>query len=516
MDPLGCKKGTRGWPVVTAVGLVLALTRPAAATTYDIHPADDLFGRLAALAAGDEVVVHAGTYTTPGFYQVTWAGNAAHPILVRAADGDRPVIRGTPAQNIINLDGSYFTMRGFELVGGSHGIRLGNADHGTLEGLVIHGLGDVGISCNRPAMACDSMTIRGNEIYDTGAAGTGEGMYLGCNDAECAFTDSLVELNYVHDLGGSQGDGIEVKTGASGVTVRDNVIVRSGFPGITMYGFAGAGARNVVERNLVWGTMDNGIQVVGQIIVRNNIVLGAAANGIQSKASQNFFPHDVDIVHNTIFGAGAACLKSNDWAGQTGQLVANNALYCPGGTALDLNGGAPAAVLAGNVALGSTNPSTGVAAGVSAAADLGDPAHARVYPPNGSALVNAGDPAHSAADDWNGLPRSDGHPDVGAYERSTDSNPGWEPVEGFKVLAAAPGGPDAGMPIPDAKVPIPDGRANPDGGSVPIPDAPISADAGSVQTATSGGCQTAPGRGTGGAGLLLVAGLYLRVRRSRR
>src|SRR5262249_55609082 len=154
-------------------------------------------------------------------------------------------------------------------------------DHGTLEDLVIHALGDVGISCNRDGETCDQMTFRHNEIFDTGAAGTGEGMYLGCNDAACTFSNSIVELNYIHDLGGDQGDGIEIKTGSFGNTVRDNVIVRSNYPGITMYGFAGNGAPNVVERNLVWHTVDNGIQIVGQVVVRNNIVIDCGNNGIQ-------------------------------------------------------------------------------------------------------------------------------------------------------------------------------------------------------------------------------------------
>jgi hypothetical protein len=46
------------------------------------------FGRLSQLVAGDEVVVHAGTYQTPGFYEVTWPGTAAQPIVIRAADGE--------------------------------------------------------------------------------------------------------------------------------------------------------------------------------------------------------------------------------------------------------------------------------------------------------------------------------------------------------------------------------------------------------------------------------------------
>ncbi len=421
--------------------LLLALSSPAFAGTYDIHAGDDLFGRLSMLQAGDTVTVHAGTYTTPGFYQVTWTGTQAQPIVIQAAPGDHVTIMGDPSQNVININGSYFTLDGFEITGGSHGLRLMAVDHATLSNLTLHGLGDVGISCNFEPDNCDSVTIRHNEIFDTGHAGTGEGMYLGCNDAACLFTNSIVEDNYVHDLGGMQGDGIEIKTGAYGNVVRDNVIVRSQYPGITMYGFAGSGAPNIVERNLVWHTtLDNGIQVVGQIIVRNNIVIDAAANGIQSKPSQNFTPHDVTIINNTIVSAAAVCLKTNNWSTETNQIVANNAIYCDGGAAVDINGGAaPGAIFAANIGLGTSDAPAGFAAGTTVAADLGDPTTGKVYPPLGSPLIDAGDPAHAAIDDFNGTPR-DSKPDVGAYEHTTPTNPGWIVGEGFKTPPPLMGG----------------------------------------------------------------------------
>ena len=54
------------------------------------------------LQPGDEVVVHAGTYMTPGFYEVTWAGTARQPIVIHAAPGDRRPARHA-AQNVINI-----------------------------------------------------------------------------------------------------------------------------------------------------------------------------------------------------------------------------------------------------------------------------------------------------------------------------------------------------------------------------------------------------------------------------
>ena len=437
------------------IGITLiCLLAPAVADaeTYEIFPTDDLFARLGALVAGDEVIVHAGTYTTPGFFKVTWAGTEASPITVRAADGERPVIMGTPTQNVIDLDGAYFTLRGFEIRGGSHGVRLAATDHAVLEDLVIHDLGDVGISCNRPGLDCSFVTIRHNEIYDTGAAGPGEGMYLGCNDAACIFRDSIVEHNFVHDIGGDQGDGIEVKTGASGVIVRDNVIVRTKYPGITMYGFAGTGMPNVVERNLVWTTIDNGIQIVGQVRVRNNIVIAAGTNGIQSKASQGHTPDDLEIVNNTIVGAGLACLKSNDWATATGQLVANNAVYCDGKIAIDLNGGAPNAMVVANVGLGTANVPTGFTAGRSVAEDLGDPATADVYPRAGSPLDGTGDAAKAAANDFDGCPR-DPPVDIGAYERSPEGRL-WTVAEAFKPAPSCGGTASDAGPVADGGIPV--------------------------------------------------------------
>jgi hypothetical protein len=409
---------------------------------FDIHAGDDLYGRLQMLQAGDEVVVHAGTYTSPGFVQVTWPGTAASPIVVHAAPGEKVVLQGTFAQNLLNIDGSYWTLQGFEITGASHGLRLHQVDHATIQDNVIHDVGDVGISCNFEPDSCDSVSIVHNEIYrtgmDTANAATGEGMYLGCNNAACLFTNGIVANNYVHDTGGAQGDGIEIKTGAYGNDVRDNVIVRSKYPGITMYGFSDVGQINVVERNVVWHTLaDNGIQVVGQVLVQNNIVLDSAASGIASKPSQNMTPHDVTIINNTVVGAaGGACLKTNNWATETIQTVADNALYCEGGTAFDLNGGAgPSASILANVGLGTSNAPTGFMLGASTAADLGDPSMGSVYPPTGSSLIGAAYAGLQAIDDFNGTRRLGA--DVGAYERTTPTNPGWIVTEGFKTLPAS-------------------------------------------------------------------------------
>jgi Right handed beta helix region len=398
---------------------------------YDVHPGDDLYTRLQMLQAGDTVVVHAGTYTTPGFYEVTWPGTADAPIVIEAAPGEHAVLQGEADQNVINITGSYFTLDGFEITGGSHGLRLRTVSNATISNNQIHGLGDVGISCNFEEN-CDAITIRHNEIFDTGHAGTGEGMYLGCNDGSCRLTNSIVANNYVHDIGGSQGDGIEIKTSSYGNLVIDNVIVRSNYPGITMYGFTGSHPVNVITRNLVWhAKADNGIQVAGQITVTNNVVIDSAANGIQSKATAGVTTSDVTIAFNTVVGAGATCLKINDWAGGANEILENNAAYCAGGSAIDVNGGAgPGAKLAGNIGLGTSNGAT-LGAGGSIAGDFVGAMAGNAYPAPGSPLIDVADASYGVTEDFNATPRT-GTLDVGAYEVTTATNPGWIPIEGFK------------------------------------------------------------------------------------
>src|SRR4051794_2187017 len=210
-----------------------------AAHRYDVRAGDDLFGRLKELKPGDDVVIHAGTYRTPGFFEVTWRGTARAPIVVRGAPGEpRPVIVGIPSQNVLDIDGSHFRLSRLDVRGGSHGVRLGNADHATLDDLRVHDVMDVGISCNRPGDRCDGLTIRRSEVYDTGRGrhDFGEGIYLGCQHGECSVVHSGIEDNFVHDTHGFGGDGIELKVGSENNVVRGNTVLRTRGGGIVIAG----------------------------------------------------------------------------------------------------------------------------------------------------------------------------------------------------------------------------------------------------------------------------------------
>lgn len=495
--------------------MLVALAR---AATLDVWAGDDLWAALDALPPGSEVVVHAGTWTTQQpsgswYRELVFNGTEAEPIVVRVAEGEAVRVEGDPAgsQNTWNVTGSWYTVQGFEFVYGSHGLRVGGSSHGTFRDNVVHDTLDVGISMNRDGSAYDSMLFAGNEVYDT--HGTGECFYLGCNDGACVVSNSIIEFNYCHDTATTeQGDGIELKSGSYGNVIRHNVIVNTNYPGITMYGTYG-GAPNRVEGNLVWGTVDNGIQIVGDVEVVNNVVIDAGAYGLCSKASQSATPDDLLVAHNTVLRAGAGCFRANDWDGVADAVVANNALLCDGGTAVRLGGGTGAARFAGNVVVGSSAVTTGVTDGGSAEALVVHPSGPDLFPLEGSALVDGGDGAAAGADDFDCRGRFDA-PDVGAYEWFAGGAPAWALQGGFKPCTGKGGGSEDSADTgavdtgPTDTAPVDTGPTDTDleDPVPPVVDDPAGEPLDGPKTPAGCGCAGAPGAPTGLGLLLIVVG----------
>ena len=253
---------------------LLLLATNSLAEVKEIFPGDSFKAAFESLGPGDTLIVHEGTYSESGSrIRISAKGTPSQPIMVKGADGEaRPLITrpaGSTPQNTINIEGaSYVTIRHLEITGNGDGINMnGNPDHITLEDNEIHNI-DVGINF-RSSM--DSIVVRRNHIYNT--AGTAEGMYIGCNDAQCAVSNSIIEQNWIHDTRGSQGDGIEIKYGSWGNIIRDNVIHDSNYPCILAYGVTDAHADrpNIIEGNVVWNCGQS-IDVIADVIVRNNIV----------------------------------------------------------------------------------------------------------------------------------------------------------------------------------------------------------------------------------------------------
>ena len=409
----------------------------------EIGPADDLEAAAAALSPGEELVLRGGTYFFDENVTIRANGTAAQPITIRAKDGEQPIIeQATNQQNVVEINSSsYLAIRGIEFTGGSHGIRLINSDYITIEDCEVHETGDVAISANSGG-TYEGLRILRNHIHHTN--GTGEGMYLGCNNDGCRIANSLIEGNYIHHTNRAtveQGDGIEIKEGSYGNIVRDNVIHDTKYPGILLYSTVGNGPQNIVEGNVVWNVSDNTVQIAADAVVRNNIVLG----NVSFQSHQAGRPSNIEFIHNTVINDGSGVTVS-DVSGPV--LIANNAVYSQSQAIRLVSGDLGQVQLFGNVGAGGlSGASSGYVEGNGISIDMvsgnyiGAPP-INPFPAPGSALIGAGNPAYITAIDFNGNPRS-GSSDAGAYIFDPSGNPGWTITSGFKAVNG------------EAKVPMP-------------------------------------------------------------
>jgi hypothetical protein len=445
----------RLWKVLALVAVLFSAV-PAQTRLIEIKPSnadttcnEEFENHANTLLPGDLLILRGGTYSQSCRRLISGRnGTATQPIFIMAARGETPILtrRGTPetySENNLEIENSsHLVIRGVKFRGGDLGVRfIGTNHHITFEENEIYET-----SANALALQSgnsDAMTIRRNHIHHTGLSTSapvpGEGMYLGCHDNSCRITNSLIEGNYIHHLRSTSdggNDGIEIKPGSHGNTIRDNVIhdvnIGRQFPCIFVYG--GGPAANIVEGNAVW-KCGEGIYAVSDAVVRNNIVIDSGY-GISS------YPHaevaqmrNLTIISNTIYGSGA-CLFLR-WETVLNAVLANNAVYCPGSTAVDGLGLFHAPVfMSANYVEGALNGPTidkvRFFNGGSAGSVFTNPAGANFWPTQSSILRKRGDMTQAAALDFNNSKRM--HPiDVGAYETNgLVNNPGWSVQPGFK------------------------------------------------------------------------------------
>jgi len=420
------------------------------ARTYEIHPAtmaeDEEFERVAnALKPGDELVLHGGVYSQTGRRAVTAQGTPELPIVIRAALGEaplltRPVDDHDRYNNTEFIDCAYLVIRGLRFQGGSSGVRFIRGHHVTFEGCEIFETENNALTMN--SGDCQAFVIRSNHLHHTGlstrGATEGEGMYIGSHDGKWRTTDSLIEGNYIHHTRStSEGgnDGIEIKYGSHGNIIRNNVIHDTNlgrqYPGIFVYG--GGPGTNLVEGNVIWRAGE-GIQVISDATVRNNIIFECSATGITAT------PHaavpqvrNTTIVHNTIWNTPIGIRLA--WSNAINMVFANNAIFCPTGTAIQMDA-LGNAVLRNNYVHGRL---AGIAVddcqcfeGGTPALAWGDATRHDFWPRPGSPLLGKADGTFAPPFDFNTSKR--GSPfDVGAYEVEGQSqNPGWIIQPGFK------------------------------------------------------------------------------------
>jgi Right handed beta helix region len=413
------------------------------AARQEIRPAtvggsEEFENRANKLKPGDELVLQGGTYSQNSRRAVTVKGTTEKPIVIRAAKGEKPLLT-RPADNIDRhnniefVDCAYLVVRGLQFKGGSSGVRFIRGHHVTFEDCEISHTGNNALTMN--SGNCDHFVIRRNHIHHTGLSTggqtEGEGMYIGCHNGSCITTDSVFEGNYIHHTRSTSGggnDGIEIKFGSYNNVVRNNVIhdtnIGKQYPGIFVYGSNGKGV-NFVEGNVIWKAGE-GIQVVSDAVIRNNIIFDCSVNGITA-ASHGAVPkvQNTTIVNNTIVNHPRGIRIR--WDKAKNMVLANNAICCPKTIAIDASGIANATCSANYV----TGRMNGVPIDNAKFLKGGDMASAFVnprkqdfWPKAGSVLIENANPEFAPKVDFNGMTRKEPF-DVGAYETdSKATNPG--------------------------------------------------------------------------------------------
>lgn len=303
-----------------------------------------------ALQPGDKLKIAAGTYSVERMWDVRVSGTREAPIWITAAEGATVIItRPDAKQNVINIGQggpvAFLCLRGLEFTGGSHGVRLGQCEDVWIDQCHIHHNDGPNLTANSGNTR--RLFLTRNHLHHGG--GVAEGMYLGANNGDHIMSESVIALNHVHDCRGEQGDGIEVKQGSWGNLIAENHIHDTNYPCITVYGTAGKPV-NIIERNLCYNSGDNVMQVQGEAIVRNNVLINGAGAGFASTDHQGK-TLNLQVIHNTILNSAHA-FRGGSWNGREGMVLANNILYSRDAFALLYANGKAGVISTGNVVFG--------------------------------------------------------------------------------------------------------------------------------------------------------------------
>jgi hypothetical protein len=238
-------------------------------------------------------------------------------------------------------------------------------------------------------------------------------MYLGGNNASVIMSESVIALNHIHDCRGDQGDGIEVKQGSWGNLIAENHVHDTQYPCITVYGTAGKPI-NIIERNLCYNSGDSVMQVQGEAIVRNNVLINGVGSGFASTDHQGK-TLNLQVLHNTIINSGHA-FRGGSWNGREGMVLANNVLYSRDANALHYANGNAGVLSAGNVVFGH-GPKEGCVRGrgIEDFPGLTWDATKTDATPAPDARLDHADAAHLLKTDFQGKPRA--KPTSGAMAR---------------------------------------------------------------------------------------------------
>lgn len=306
------------------------------------------------LRPGDMLLIAPGRYSMGPKLVVDLQGTPEAPIWIIGAGNEQPTIITRPdaRQNVMNVGErqrtEYVCFRNLEFTGGSTLIRFYDCHHLWLDRCHLHHAGAEGITTN--TRDTSHLFITNNHFHDfKNPSATGEAMYLGANQGKAKMSYSVIANNHVHDCGGKQGDGIEIKQGSFNNWVVGNHVHDTQYPCILAYGTDGKGI-NLIERNVCYRSKDHTMQVQGEAIVRNNLLMAASGAGFASTDHQGKSTR-LTVIQNTIISARRGANLSS-WNDRQDMIFANNAVYTDNGDAIRFPQGSQGVTLAGNIVTG--------------------------------------------------------------------------------------------------------------------------------------------------------------------
>ena len=197
--------------------LVLAMVHHASATVYQVGPTEtypNLFSVAPLLGPGDVVQVD-GDVTYAGGVVFSNNGAAGNPITIQGIpiNGKRPVLAQTTGFNgtggaVASFTGSHYVMEGFDITQGGDpnagAAFFSSGDDITLQDSAVYNCTVTGITASA---AAGSLTLDYVEVYNCGAGGTGNQIYVQSNLTAYPAAVFHMAFCYVHNGGG--GDNVK-------------------------------------------------------------------------------------------------------------------------------------------------------------------------------------------------------------------------------------------------------------------------------------------------------------------
>jgi len=413
------------------------------AVTYLATTASEIQNYTNLLQAGDTLLVQDGSYDLN--WNISDRSGAGNDWIVIRAVNNNARINGVNYDNVVDIyNCHYVELLGFEITNayvgsGIDGIKFRTtSDHIRMEDLHIHDLTGVGISANPAGQSFTFLTIRHCHIHDI--TDVGEGLYIGNHDGLSPVFHCLVERNWIHDCHPHKG--IQFKRGTWMNLVQDNVVYNCDEAGIVLYKTDQSivDSNNIVRRNAVWSAPE-GIFAVGQTNIENNVIFNCGY-GINVRNYSGWGMKDLFIRNNTIYSCATTGLCLDDWDVATADMVCvNNAVYQDslGMSAIQAPNGIGPGLISHNRHYGQSQVAGSILGNPPSLEFINPgitPGDVDLYPRPVSALRDSGSSGYGAPDhDFDFFPRPfNGIWDIGAYEWSQNTNPGWIIHEDFKEI----------------------------------------------------------------------------------